>query len=211
MVASSYEWPPRLPLDWLRNQPWPVFVTTKEEGHVFFSESWGNKGDEVASFLRFIVDYWDTLPEYTAFVHGHDISWHQMGYSMQYILRNLCLEHLRTRRCVGLGEPRTELPSLRHGRGTHTHPPPTDTHTSLPVSEVVHMEPAAKLGRPAPQPSSSTVAFCTVVGCSSIQVDSRRAAGHSRAPTRIAASTSAPLSAACVQRRRSNISSLPPA
>lgn len=66
---------------------------------MFFSESWGNKGDEVASYLRFIVDYWDTLPEYTAFVHGHDVSWHQMGYSMQYILRNLCLEHLRTRRC----------------------------------------------------------------------------------------------------------------
>jgi hypothetical protein len=73
---------------------------------------------QVASYLRFVIDYWDTLPEFAAFVHGHDVSWHQMGFSMQYMLRNLCFEHVSRRRHVA----------------APTTPHPHDPHTSAPAA-----------------------------------------------------------------------------
>jgi len=42
--------------------------------------------------MRFILLFWDHLPERVAFVHGHDKTWHQEGYKMSYILRNICLD-----------------------------------------------------------------------------------------------------------------------
>lgn len=91
VVVASHAWPPSEPLEWLNEQPWPVFVSTKEPGKGLHSEPWGNVGFEVASFLRFIVDFWEALPENVAMIHGHEYAWHQSGYSMGYILRNLCL------------------------------------------------------------------------------------------------------------------------
>lgn len=35
-----------------------------------------SKGHEVNGYLRFILDYYDDLPDHTAFVHGHHASWH---------------------------------------------------------------------------------------------------------------------------------------
>jgi hypothetical protein len=72
-------------------QPWPVFVSTKQPGHGVHSEPWGNVGRELTSFLRFFVEFYDDLPERMVFSHGHDKAWHQQGYEMQYILRNLCV------------------------------------------------------------------------------------------------------------------------
>lgn len=36
-----------------------------------------NKGNEASSYLFFIIRRYDTLPEYTVFIHGHETSWHQ--------------------------------------------------------------------------------------------------------------------------------------
>mmetsp|Transcript_4685 Transcript_4685/g.8796 ORF Transcript_4685/g.8796 Transcript_4685/m.8796 type:complete len:382 (-) Transcript_4685:1012-2157(-) len=90
VVVSSFAWPPAEDLSWLNEQPWPVFVSTKAQGHGYHSEPWGNVGWDVASYLRFIVHFWEVLPERIAFVHGHNMAWHQAGYKMSYILRNLC-------------------------------------------------------------------------------------------------------------------------
>jgi hypothetical protein len=35
-----------------------------------------NKGREAASYLRYIIDHYETLPEYVAFIHGHEKAWH---------------------------------------------------------------------------------------------------------------------------------------
>lgn len=35
-----------------------------------------NKGREASSYLRYIIDNYDSLPEYVAFVHGHERAWH---------------------------------------------------------------------------------------------------------------------------------------
>ena len=92
VVSTSYGAPPRYSLSWIDLQPWPVFVSTKEEGFGFASEPWGNFGQEIASYMRFILMFWDYLPEHVAFVHGHEKTWHQEGYRMSYMLRNVCLD-----------------------------------------------------------------------------------------------------------------------
>ena len=37
-----------------------------------------NMGFEVSAFLYYIIANYDNLPEYTAFIHGHETSWHQL-------------------------------------------------------------------------------------------------------------------------------------
>lgn len=92
VVASSYGWPPKNSLEWINAQPWPAFVSTKEPGRGINSEPWGNAGREAGSYLHFILQFYSSLPERVVFVHGHDMAWHQQGYQMQYLLRNLCLD-----------------------------------------------------------------------------------------------------------------------
>jgi hypothetical protein len=49
-----------------------------------------NIGYEASAFLEYIVKYYDTLPEYSVFVHGHETSWHHRG-KMQDLVNNLQL------------------------------------------------------------------------------------------------------------------------
>jgi len=92
VVTTSYGYPPHYSLSWIDLQPWPVFISTKEAGFGFASEPWGNVGQEIASYVRFILMFWDHLPERVAFVHGHEKTWHQEGYRMSYMLRHVCLD-----------------------------------------------------------------------------------------------------------------------
>jgi len=92
VVTTSYGFPPRYSLSWIELQPWPVFISTKEWGFGFSSEPWGNVGQEISSYIRFILMFWDHLPEHVAFVHGHEKTWHQEGYRMSYMLRHICLD-----------------------------------------------------------------------------------------------------------------------
>jgi hypothetical protein len=91
VVTTSYGFPPRYSLNWINLQPWPVFVSSKEKGFGFSSEPWGNVGQEIASYARFILMFWDHLPENVAFIHGHEKAWHQEGYRMSYMLRHVCV------------------------------------------------------------------------------------------------------------------------
>jgi hypothetical protein len=36
-----------------------------------------NLGREASAYLRFIVQYYDSLPKHIAFIHGHEHAWHQ--------------------------------------------------------------------------------------------------------------------------------------
>lgn len=91
VLVSSYGWPPADDLLWLNKQPWPAYVSTKVPFKGSHSEPWGNVGQEDATFLNFVVRFWSELPERIALVHGHEYAWHQRGFSMAYILRNICL------------------------------------------------------------------------------------------------------------------------
>lgn len=36
-----------------------------------------NSGREASAYLRFVIEYYDNLPDYIAFLHGHEHGWHQ--------------------------------------------------------------------------------------------------------------------------------------
>jgi hypothetical protein len=38
-----------------------------------------NKGNEASVYLKYIVDYYDMLPEYTFFCHDEEFAWHHSG------------------------------------------------------------------------------------------------------------------------------------
>ncbi len=38
-----------------------------------------NKGQEASVYLKYIIDNYANLPEYTIFLHGHESSWHTIG------------------------------------------------------------------------------------------------------------------------------------
>jgi hypothetical protein len=38
-----------------------------------------NRGNEASVYLKYIVDYYDTLPEFTFFIHDENRSWHHTG------------------------------------------------------------------------------------------------------------------------------------
>ena len=38
-----------------------------------------NKGREASVYLKYIIDYYDVLPEFTFFIHDEEYSWHHLG------------------------------------------------------------------------------------------------------------------------------------
>ena len=72
-------------LTWLlEGSPWPVSIVHKEGGDpVTLSKGtlWTipNVGVEATAFLWYIIQRYETLPKWTAFVHGHETSYHQRG------------------------------------------------------------------------------------------------------------------------------------
>jgi hypothetical protein len=38
-----------------------------------------NKGNEASSYLKYIIDYYDQLPEYTFFIQDEEFAWHHSG------------------------------------------------------------------------------------------------------------------------------------
>lgn len=71
-------------LSWLKESKWPVVLCDKEGAAetLDFSGKYKcpvipNKGAEASSYLNFIIHNYDNLPDYVAFIHGHEKSWHQ--------------------------------------------------------------------------------------------------------------------------------------
>jgi Protein of unknown function (DUF3431) len=70
-------------LDWLTKSPWRVVVCDKPGGAAMsfppdptctLSE---NRGREASSYLKYIIENYDNLPERIAFIHGHEDADHQ--------------------------------------------------------------------------------------------------------------------------------------
>lgn len=69
-------------LGWLKAAPWPVTIVDHEgaDPHDFPTKiEIPNEGRDSTAFFKFIIDRYDSLPEFTAFIHGHETSYHQQG------------------------------------------------------------------------------------------------------------------------------------
>jgi hypothetical protein len=70
-------------LAWLRKSPYPVVVCSKAGADKAALTPDAkctmkfNRGREFGSYLKFIIEYYDQLPLYVAFIHGHETAWHQ--------------------------------------------------------------------------------------------------------------------------------------
>ena len=68
-------------LAWLDNCGFVVNIVHKEGGAPIPNYTYciPNVGYEVTSYLKYIIERYNTLPDYTAFLHGHETAWHQLG------------------------------------------------------------------------------------------------------------------------------------
>lgn len=69
-------------LEWLKQSKYPVVVCSKIGANIPAIPAdpkciIPNIGREASSYLKFIITYYDNLPEYIAFIHGHETAWHQ--------------------------------------------------------------------------------------------------------------------------------------
>jgi hypothetical protein len=67
-------------LNWLKKSKWPVVVVAKEGADptdLPVQYTVPNRGYETSSYLKYIVENYDNLPDHVAFIHGHETAWHQ--------------------------------------------------------------------------------------------------------------------------------------
>ena len=68
-------------LCWLKKCPWKVIVISHKGFHpqkcIQPTQVIPNKGREASSYLKYIVDNYDRLPDHVMFIHGHEHAWHQ--------------------------------------------------------------------------------------------------------------------------------------
>ena len=67
-------------LNWLKKSKYPVVLIDHEGSDVPAIKPTTiipNRGNEASSYIRYILDNWEDLPEYVAFIHGHEMSRHQ--------------------------------------------------------------------------------------------------------------------------------------
>ena len=73
-------------LRWLCRSPYPVYLCDKVsadpidpdvKAHFICEEPIPNLGCEASSYLHYIINHYNDLPAYMAFIHGHEHAWHQ--------------------------------------------------------------------------------------------------------------------------------------
>jgi hypothetical protein len=60
-------------LDWIQYVKYETIIISKAN---IPPEVVPNKGNEASSYLKYIIDNYDNLDDYTIFVHGHRTHWH---------------------------------------------------------------------------------------------------------------------------------------
>lgn len=55
-----------------------------------------NKGNEASAYLKYIIDHYDNLSDYTIFIHCHEFSWHHEGSIIEIINNNRNIHHTYT-------------------------------------------------------------------------------------------------------------------
>ena len=81
-------------LTWLKNSEFPVVLIDKEGADpTCFEPAYiiPNKGKEASVYLKFIIERYHDLPDYVAFIHGHEYAWHQRQNILE-LIRNANIE-----------------------------------------------------------------------------------------------------------------------
>jgi hypothetical protein len=73
-------------LSWLGNSEWPVIVYSKNPQSQHFKGQ-KNVGRESTAYLKYIIDNYHNLPDYIAFIHGHEKAWHQEKDNLLDLIR----------------------------------------------------------------------------------------------------------------------------
>lgn len=55
-----------------------------------------NKGNEASAYLKYIIDHYENLSDYTIFIHCHEFSWHHDGSIIDIINNNQNVNHTYT-------------------------------------------------------------------------------------------------------------------
>lgn len=76
-------------LSWTKNIAIPFTVISKGE---YPKETPPNRGNEASSYLEYIIKNYDSLADFTIFVHGHRSSWHHKK-NMDDTVKNIRLEY----------------------------------------------------------------------------------------------------------------------
>lgn len=74
-----------------------------------------NIGNEASAYLEYIVKYYDDLPRFSVFVHGHEYSYHQNG-SMPDLVNGLCFEKTFFNFDQPLDDPEFYLTMMENGK-----------------------------------------------------------------------------------------------
>lgn len=74
-------------LSWVTNLKCPFTVISRNG---LSKDTGRNKGNEASIFLEYIIKNYDTLDEYTFFVHGHRNSWHHAENMDEKVNRTVC-------------------------------------------------------------------------------------------------------------------------
>jgi hypothetical protein len=85
-------------LDWIQRVRGydQICVVSKTDPNAFIFQG-KNLGFEASAFFEYIVNEYDTLSDYTVFVHGHETSWHHVG-KMDELANVVAAEILREKR-----------------------------------------------------------------------------------------------------------------
>ena len=82
-------------LSWLKKAKWDVVVIDHKGSAPSAIKPLAvipNRGREASSYLKYILDNWDNLPDYVAFIHGHEDAWHHFKGPLLPIIENTDLE-----------------------------------------------------------------------------------------------------------------------
>jgi len=73
--------------EWLNDVGSDVESILYQQEHPDKPNYYTRHGHEVGAYLQFLIDYYNCLPKVTAFVHGHEESWH--SFNMRDTIRGL--------------------------------------------------------------------------------------------------------------------------
>lgn len=64
-------------LSWVQNIEFNNIIIYEKDKNTKYSTP--NVGNEASSYLKYIIDHYENLPDYTIFLHCHEFSWHHEG------------------------------------------------------------------------------------------------------------------------------------
>lgn len=79
-------------IDFIQKILFEVLLYEKENSNAKYNII-KNKGNEATVYLKYIIDHYDILTDYTIFIHCHEYSWHHHGSIIDRINENINLEH----------------------------------------------------------------------------------------------------------------------